>query len=152
MNNVHELHDYCAFLNNQGAFTHNRSQPDFLLKKNIGPLFSQLLLLPAMKLGQEFCPQGGGGDACRGHAWQRGCVHGGGHEWQGQHATPWQILWPRHMVNERVVGVCMAGGMHGRGSMQPPGRYYGHSIQSMSGQYTSYWNAFLFSIVLMVKG
>ena len=78
MNNVHELHDYCAFLNNQGAFTHNRSQPDFLLK-NIGPLFSQLLLLPATKLGQEFCPQWGGGEMCgRGHAWQRGGLRGGG--------------------------------------------------------------------------
>ena len=60
-------------------------------------------------------------------------------------------------------GVCVVGGVHsrghvwwggmsGRGSMQPPGRYYTHGIRSMSGRYASYWNAFLFSIVLMVKG
>ena len=55
-------------------------------------------------------------------------------------------------------GVRGGGGMHGRGACVacmagggvghvchacPPGRYYGHGIRSMSGQYASYWNAFL---------
>ena len=62
----------------------------------------------------------------RGHVWWGGMcggvcmvggMHGGGHVWQ----------W-----------VCVAGGMHGRGVR---GRYY--EIQSMSGRYASYWNAFL---------
>ena len=62
----------------------------------------------------------------RGHAWQ-GCVAGeacmaGGHGWQG--------------------GMCGSGGMHGR--------YY--EIWSMSGQYASYWNAFLFYGLLTVFG
>ena len=35
--------------------------------------------------------------------------------------------------------VCVAGGWHGREGMH--GRYY--EIQSMSGRYASYWNAFL---------
>ena len=59
----------------------------------------------------------------RGHAWR-----GGGHAWQGgefmgdmRGGHAWQ-------------GACMAGGVHGR--------YY--EIRSMSGQYTSYWNVFLF--------
>ena len=50
-------------------------------------------------------------------------------------------------------GACMVGGMHGRGTCMAggcvwqahphptPGRYY--EIQSMSGRYASYWNAFL---------
>ena len=49
-------------------------------------------------------------------------------------------------------GACVAGGMHGRGGVcmvrgcawqgGMHGRYY--EIRSMSGRYTSYWNAFLF--------
>ena len=41
-------------------------------------------------------------------------------------------------------GYAWQGGMHGRGHAWhacPPSRYY--EIQSMSGQYASYWNAFL---------
>ena len=61
--------------------------------------------------------------------WQGACVsegmHGRGCAWQG---------------------ACMAGGMLGRGAIMactPPfGRYY--EIRSMTGQYASYWNAFLF--------
>ena len=55
-----------------------------------------------------------------------GGMHGGGHVWQG--------------------------GMHGRGGMcathTPLTRYYGYGIRSMSGRYASYWNAFLFVIIL----
>ena len=69
-----------------------------------------LFLPPATKLRQgniftsvclEFCPQG----ACMagGHVWWGACIvggmHSGGHAWQGG----------------RVVGVCMARGMHGGG-------------------------------------
>ena len=52
-----------------------------------------------------------------GHAWKGMCM-AGGHSWQG---------------------TCMEGGMCGRGVHD---RYY--DIWSMSGWYTSYWNAFLF--------
>ena len=63
----------------------------------------------------------------------------GGHAWQG---------------GMRGRGVCMVGGMHGRGHALwghawqgacmvggMRGRYY--EIRSMSGRYASYWNAFL---------
>ena len=66
-----------------------------------------------------------GGMHGKGHAWWRGCA------WQGS-------------IHGR--GVCMAGGIHGSGGMLgsggPPSRYY--EIRSMSGRYSSYWNAFLF--------
>ena len=84
-----------------------------------------------------------GGGHAGGHAWQ-GCVHGGRHAWQG---------------GGHAWGVCMAGGMHGggcawKGGMHdmhvPPGRYYGYGIRSMSGRYTSYWNAFLYTLILQV--
>ena len=111
-----------------------------------------------------FCPQ-------RGHAWpggmhgwggcgfggmcgcggvwlQRACM-AGGHAWWGVHG-----------------GMCVAGGMHGRGACvaggmcmpgvcmaggvrdmhTPLGRYYSYGIRSMTGRYASYWNAFLFDI------
>ena len=69
------------------------------------------------------------------HAWLGGCVAGGGmcsrggmcgrgHAWQGG----------------CMVGVFMAGGHVW--DAHPPGRYY--KIGAMSGQYASYWNAFLF--------
>ena len=40
-------------------------------------------------------------------------------------------------------GACMAGGMHD-GGHACHSRYYG--IRSMSGQYASYWNAFLLKL------
>ena len=57
-------------------------------------------------------------------------------------------------------GVCVAGGVHGRracivggvhgggvcGGGHAPGRYY--EIWSISRRYASYWNAFLFKILL----
>ena len=52
-------------------------------------------------------------------------VHGRGHVWQG---------------------VCMAGGMHGRGVCMR-GRRDGHC----SGRYASYWNAFLFNVFPLYK-
>ena len=118
---------------------------------------------PATKLGQgnifrsvcqEFCP-------CGGCAWQGACM-AGGHAWQGGHV--WQgdmcggdmcgrgCAW----LGACMVGVCMAtghvwwgacmaggacvGDMHGRVGMC--GRYC--EMRSMSGRYTSYWNAFLY--------
>ena len=72
-----------------------------------------------------------GGVHHRGHAWRGGNMHGG--------------------------GACVAGGVHGggcgctcgrgacvAGHANPPGY---HEIWSMSGQYASYWNAFLFNII-----
>ena len=74
-------------------------------------------------------------EVCEGYVFTRVChsVHGGGGSaWQGG----------VHGGGERVWqgGMHGGGGMHGRGSMR--GRYY--EIRSMSGQYASYWNAFLF--------
>ena len=58
-----------------------------------------------------------------------GGIHGGGHAWRGH---VWQ-----GGVHSR--GACVAGGgVHGR--------YY--KIRSMSGQYASYWNAFLFTNII----
>ena len=42
-----------------------------------------------------------------------------------------------------VGGRAWQGGVHGRGAC-PPSRY--HEIRSMSGRYTSYWNAFLYTL------
>ena len=94
-----------------------------------------------------------GGVCCgRGHAWLGGhawqgvcmaggaCVAGGVHGWgacmAGGHA--WQ--------GSLHGGGCMAGGHCVRDMHTPPSRYYGYGIQSMSGRYASYWNAFLFTI------
>ena len=69
--------------------------------------------------GRETCMVGG---MCRGACLARGDMCGRGHVWQGA----------------CMAGGCMAGGMHGR--------YY--EMQSMSGQYASYWNAFLLTVKL----
>ena len=58
-----------------------------------------------------------------GHAWQGACVTGRMHG-RG-------LMYGRGCVHGR--GACMA--------CTPPSRYY--EIWSMSGQYASYWNAFL---------
>ena len=42
-------------------------------------------------------------------------------------------------------GACMAGQVCAT-QLPPPSRHYG--IQSMSGQYASYWNAFLLGVIL----
>ena len=109
-------------------------------------------------LCQEFCPQGGmhGRGACvvggyvwqGGHAWQGACmvggmhgrevciaggVHGrgtcmaGGHAWQGGMCGRGNVWW-----GGAWEGACMAGGC----AWQENG--------DCSGQYASYWNAFLF--------
>ena len=74
-----------------------------------------------------------GGRAWWGHAWQGACVAGGMH-------GSWGVC--------MVVGGCawqedMRGGGGHACHAHTPGRYY--VIRSMSGQYTSYWNAFLFT-------
>ena len=52
--------------------------------------------------GRGVCMAGGMHDG--GHAWQRGaCMVGGMHVMH----TPMQILWLRHMVNERVVRILL---------------------------------------------
>ena len=89
-----------------------------------------------------------------GHAWQGVCMaggmHGGGCAWQGA-CMAGEHAWQGACM---AGGVCMAGGLvwqgacmvmvgvcvHGGGCMACT--YYG--IQSMSGRYASYWNAFLF--------
>ena len=112
-----------------------------------------------MFLQVSVCPQ-------RGHAWQggmhgmrgmhgRGCawcggvwwggMHGGGHGGGGVHGRG------RGMHGGGggtcMVGVCMVGGMHGRGVCAwwghawqggMSGRYYGYGIRSMSRRYASY--------------
>ena len=97
------------------------------------------------------CPQGGHAWQAGGHAWWGG-MHGeacvvGGHAWGGMcgrgHAW-WGACVAGGMVGgmHGGVGVCVAGGhvCHGR---------Y-HGIRSMSGRYASYWNAFLFLVVLRI--
>ena len=80
-----------------------------------------------MFLQVSVCPRG---VACvvGGVHGRRACV-AGGHAWQGGVCGRGAC----------VVGTCMAGGYAGFGGMR--GRYY--DIWSMSGQYASYWNAFL---------
>ena len=73
---------------------------------------------------QGACMAGGPSYMAWGHAWSgvvhgMGGMHGRGHAWQGgmhSRGCAWQ-------------GECVAGGVCG--------------IRSMSGQYASYWNAFL---------
>ena len=80
-----------------------------------------------------------------GHAWYGACVAGGMH---GEGACMTGGAWQGACVAGGMHGrgVCMAGGMcdrgmHGRTHM-PPSRHY--EIQSMSGWYSFYWNAFFF--------
>ena len=90
-----------------------------------------------------------GGPCMAGGMCGREACMAGGHAWQGEHAWwggmhgRWHAWW-RGMHGGRgecVVGACMAGGMHG--THMPPNGYY--EIQSMSGRYASYRNAFLLS-------
>ena len=81
-----------------------------------------------------------------GHVWHGACMAGGMHGWGvsggGIHGRG--CVWQR---------VCIAGSMHGRGACMtgwervPCGRRDSHC----SGQYASYWNAFLFVRVLIGK-
>ena len=79
----------------------------------------------------------GGGVHGRGSS-VAGGMSGGGHVWRG---------------------VCMVGGVHGKGegharrgsTHHPSGRYYGYGIRSMSGRYTSYWNAFLLYLLIPIS-
>ena len=84
-----------------------------------------------------------------GHAWLQGCVCGCGGLCmveRGMHGC-WGHVWLLGCVCmvaggcAWLLGLCMVeGGVHGCW-----GACIGHDkIQSMSGQYTSYWNAFLF--------
>ena len=78
-----------------------------------------------------------------------GCMEGARGE--GIHGRGVCMVGGMHGRGACVAGVCMVGdyvvGMHGGGhawqvaTHAPPGRYY--NIRSMSGQYASYWNAFL---------
>ena len=72
----------------------------------------------------------------RGGACMAGGMHGGG----------------ACMAGACVVGGCMAGGMCGSGACMAcmPPRF--QEIQSMSGQYASYWNAFLLTLQRHVWG
>ena len=84
--------------------------------------------------GPRVCVVGGmhGRGMCGGGMHGRGCAWWG-HVWQeGMHV--------KGDMRGRGVhgGGCMVGGMHGR--------YY--EIRSMSGRYASYWNAFLFDLLL----
>ena len=79
-----------------------------------------------------------GGGACMagGHVWQGACMAGG-------------VCMARECVWQGVgmAGrLCGRGDMHGRGAFMAGGMCVGgmHVIQSMSGRYASYWNAFLF--------
>ena len=100
------------------------------------------------------------GEACMAgglHGSRGACMAGGMHGREGGHA--WQGKGGMH---GREGGCTWQGGMHGRGHAWQGacmagggmcGRYY--EIRSMSGQYASYWNAYLlcdvFSVFLYTK-
>ena len=85
--------------------------------------------------------RGGGHVWFGGHAWLQGgvCMVAGGHAWLPGGMHGFQEV-------HGCGGACtVAGGMHGCGGCVVVGGVcigYG-KIQSMSGQYASYWNAFL---------
>ena len=91
----------------------------------------------------------GGVCVAGGHAWQRG-MHGRGCTWQGACMARGACMAGGHLWHGGRCGrgVCMAGGMCG---MHTPhtDRYY--EIQSMSGWYASYWNAFLLEVYWIVS-
>ena len=118
------------------------------------------------------CMVVGGMHGCRGHAWLQGGMHGcggcvlllcGRHAWlwgacmvAGGHAWLWGCAWLQGACKVAgghvwLQGVCMVvGGVHGCGGCVHGGRVAGwgaymeyDEIRSMSRQYTSYWNAFL---------
>ena len=95
------------------------------------------------------CPQGGHTWRGEGCAWQGVCMVGGmcgrGCMAGGMHGRGACVAGGMHGTGACVVrGACMVGGMHGGEEGHAwCGKYYG--IQSMSGQYASYWNAFLLS-------
>ena len=84
-----------------------------------------------------------------GHVWQGACMAGGMHG----RGCAWQKGWGMH-GRGCVAGVCIAGGMHGGGMhggmhgrvVCVVGGVYGYEIWSMSRQYASYWNVFLFTM------
>ena len=109
-------------------------------------------------------PQQSRGKVIFSEACVKNSVHRGGHAWQGGmcgRGCAWQGAYMMGGMCGRG-GACVAGGhawqgdMHGGGGMHGRGcawqgcawqggmhgRYY--EIRSMSGRYTSYWNAFLF--------
>ena len=91
------------------------------------------------------------------------CLSTGGRAWR-EACVAWGAVW---------WGVCMAGGpawqgacvpvgdVHGKGegharrgpTHHPSGRYYGYGygIRSLSGRYTSYWNAFLLYLLIPIS-
>ena len=75
---------------------------------------------------------GRGGMSGRGHVWQEEVCVAGGYVWLGA----------------CIVGACMAGWacMAGRHAWQ--GGVRGRKNGNYSGRYASYWNAFLFNILL----
>ena len=75
-----------------------------------------------------------GGMRGRGGMHGRGACMAGG-VWWGVHG--WGCAW-------------QAGGLHAMHT--PSRRYYGYGIRSMSGRYTSYWNAFLFELFALGGG
>ena len=91
-----------------------------------------------------------GGMHGRGHAWQgvhawQGGMHGRGCAWQGA-CMAGGHAWQRgvHGTRHAWQGACMAGGHAWQGGM--------HGIRSMSGRYTSCWNALLFNISICRLG
>ena len=77
----------------------------------------------------------------------------GGDVWLGGVHAHWGTCmpggWCAWFGGMRAQGVCVAGGMRAMHAPQPDTMRYG---QSMSGQYPSYWNAFLFKSVFASPG
>ena len=91
-----------------------------------------------------------------GHVWLGvciiGCVHGKGCAWQGGVCGRGACM-AEGMCGRRHAwqGACMTGGMHGRGmhgrgGLVLQGSMHGRRDGYCRGQYTSYWNALLYSL------
>ena len=127
-------------------------------------MFLQVSVCPqgACMVGRGACVAGGRGHAWwrRGHVWQVGGMYGGGmhgrgHAWLGGVHSRMSIhgRWG-HVWQGGIVWHTFPPAMHPPGRCvpyMPPGRCY--DIRSMSGQYASYWNAFLFwHVVTQIQG
>ena len=109
-------------------------------------------------------------EACVKNSVHRGACMAGGHVWQGGIHGPGGHVWPGGVHAQGSMcggwGVCVVGGMHvhgwgacmagrhvwwGRGMPHmPPWPDTMRYSRSMSGQYASYWNVFLFVITVTI--
>ena len=105
----------------------------------------------------------GGGMRGRGYTWQGLCMAGGVHGGGSIHVAGQALQGGMHGGGGMCggghawQGACMAGGMHGGGvhgrgaCVAGEGGLHGRRDGHCSGQYVSYWNAFLFLLYIYIK-